>query len=248
MSSVAGSMVVAIERAWAGLRAQHADIPDVVVTMAAGSMGRRGVRLGQFGPEKWMHAGAWMPELFVGGEGFAHGPREVLATLLHEAGHGIARTRGIKDTSRGGAYHNGRYRDLATELGLVVERQAGRGWCATTLPEQTAVRFQREVDIIGAALVAHRRSEHDHHADTGNADAGAEDDADSEDGELEGGRSPRNGYSLTCGCSPARRVRAHRRTIAAGPILCGVCTQPFTAADHTGPGAPGRQEDGTKAA
>lgn len=41
-------------------------------------------------------------EVFVGGEGLARGPADVLATLLHEAAHALAHARNIKDTSRQG--------------------------------------------------------------------------------------------------------------------------------------------------
>lgn len=59
-------MVAPIE--WAGLRSWHPDVPDVVVTIASGSVGRRGVRLGHFGPDRWAHGGtARLPELFIGG-------------------------------------------------------------------------------------------------------------------------------------------------------------------------------------
>lgn len=58
----------------------------------------------------------------------------VLGTLLHEAAHGVASTRGIKDTSRQGRYHNRRFAQLATELGIVVAPDGARGWSATTPP------------------------------------------------------------------------------------------------------------------
>lgn len=40
-------------------------------------------------PQRWA-------EVFVGGEGLARGPADVLATLLHEAAHALAHARGIK--------------------------------------------------------------------------------------------------------------------------------------------------------
>src|SRR6266542_4043035 len=39
--------------------------------------------------------------------------RVVLATMLHEAGHGLAAARNLKDTSRQGRYHNAKYKALA---------------------------------------------------------------------------------------------------------------------------------------
>jgi hypothetical protein len=47
-----------------------------------------------------------------------------LATLLHEAAHGLAHVRKIPDTSRQGRYHNRRYQVLAEELGLDVAEPA----------------------------------------------------------------------------------------------------------------------------
>jgi hypothetical protein len=59
--------------------------------------------------------------VLISGEGFGRGPPEVLGTLLHEAAHGLAKTRGIKDTSRQGRFHNLRYKALAEELGLIAD-------------------------------------------------------------------------------------------------------------------------------
>ncbi|MGN2640596.1 hypothetical protein ACTD5D_31390 [Nocardia takedensis] len=230
MSRFAGTVVVAIEQTWAAIRARHPDVPDVVVTMASGSTGSpRALRLGHFGADRWVRGTDWMPELFVGGEGFAFGAREVFATLLHEAGHGIARTRGVQDVSRGGAYHNGRYKKIAEELGLTVARDGHRGWTDTALPDEVARRYRREIDALAKVLIAHRRNEHD-------PAPGAPQGGDVADGESDGGeseeRAPRNGRSLVCACDPVRRVRAAQRTIDAGPILCGVCEQPFAVADN----------------
>ncbi|BCK57391.1 hypothetical protein [Nocardia wallacei] len=222
MTAIAGSLVAAIESVWANLRARYPDIPDVVVTMAAGSVGRRGLKLGHFGPDRWKHGQQVLPELFVGGEGLAFGARDVLGTLLHEAAHGIAQTRGVTDTSRAGAYHNKKFRDIAQELGLTVTRDNQRGWSGTVVPDATAARHEREIAALAAAIVAHRRSEHQPAG--GNGD-------DGDGGDENGEKAARNGRALVCMCSPVRRVRAHKKTIDAGPILCGVCQEPFTAPD-----------------
>lgn len=221
MNAISGPLVTAIEKVWADLRALHSDIPEVVVTMASGSLGRRGVlKLGHFGPDRWKLGETVLPELFVGGEGLAMGARDVLGTLLHEAAHGAAQTRGIDDTSRGGAYHNGKFRDIAREFGLTVERSAERGWSTTAVPDETATTHKRHIRVLDAAIIAYRRSEHESLGDDGEDDGG--------EGE-KSGRAPRNGRALLCTCTPARRVRAAQRTIDAGPILCGVCREPFSA-------------------
>ncbi|WP_280359226.1 hypothetical protein [Nocardia otitidiscaviarum] len=223
MHSVSGPLVTAIETVWADLRADHADIPEVVVTMASGSIGRRGLRLGHFGPDRWELGQRTLPELFVSGEGLVLGARDVLGTLLHEAAHATARTRDIPDTSRGGAYHNAKFRDIAQEFGLTVTRSTSSGWSITTVPDATATRYTQQIRTLGGAIIAHRRSEHD--------PVGVNDDGNPDDETDEAVKAPRNGRALVCTCTPARRVRAHQKTIDAGPILCGVCEQPFTALD-----------------
>ncbi|QIS02347.1 hypothetical protein F5X71_08435 [Nocardia brasiliensis] len=226
MSVVSAAMVAAIDEAWAGVRSRHPEVPDVMITIAAGSVGRRGVRLGQFGPDRWVHGDARLPELFVGGEGFVDGPREVLATLLHEAAHGVALTRGVKDTSRGGAYHNGKYREIAVELGLSVDRSKGSGWSDTAITDRAVDSYRTQIDKLGSLLVAHRRSEHDYLDELVSAT-----DDDSGEGETESeasNPSPHNGYALRCSCDPVRRIRASRKAFDVGPIVCGVCADPFT--------------------
>ncbi|MGY1946157.1 hypothetical protein [Nocardia asiatica] len=164
-----------------------------------------------------------MPELFVGCEGFAAGADEVLGTVLHYAAHGIARTRAVKDTSRAGAYHNGRYKQIAEEIGLTVERTPGRGWATTALAEATSNVYRGELPTLAAALVAHRLHETEQ-------TTGADDTEQNEDDTGEGAaeqRAPRGGCALVCRCDPPRRLRAFKRTIDAGPILCGVCQNPF---------------------
>jgi hypothetical protein len=71
--------------------------------VASGSEGKR-VNWGHFAPHRWQVNGADRHEVLVGGEGLQRGPTEVLGTLLHEAAHGLAQTRSIQDTSRGGRY------------------------------------------------------------------------------------------------------------------------------------------------
>ncbi len=45
-----------------------------------------------------------------------------LEVLLHEAARGLNTRRCLKETSRGGRYHNARFKATAVEVGLVVEQ------------------------------------------------------------------------------------------------------------------------------
>ena len=202
-SNAASALVAALERAWAAIRAQHPQVLEVVMAVASGSVGRRGeLKLGHFAERRWTVATAERPELFVGGEGLAAGAVEVLGTLLHEAAHGLAATRGVQDTSCQGRYHNRRYATLAGDLGLTVQRAGARGWTATAVPAETTTVYAAVIDDLARALVLWRRAEH----------PGP-------------GKPTSNLLAAVCGCG--RRIRVARSTLEEAPVLCGRCGGPF---------------------
>ena len=163
---------------------------------------------GPLRPHRWQVHGADRHEVLVGGEGLQRGPVDVLGTLLHEAAHGLAQTRGLQDTSRQGRYHNRRYATLAGELGLEVASVQPIGWSATTVPDTTtAAAYAGQLEDLATALVLWRRHEHC---------LGP------------GGRS-RNLLAASCGCG--RRIRVAKTTLVEAPILCGACEQQFQPAD-----------------
>lgn len=204
-ASITVDLVSALDSAWAAIQTRHGDVPAVVLTLGSGTLGVKAgeERLGHFAAGRWQHAEARVPELFIGGEGLRRGALDVIATLLHEAAHGLAHTRGIKDTSRQGRYHNARYRTLASELGLDVAETGAIGWSDTTLAAGTAQLYRAELAAIEAALVAFR------HPETR--------------------RSPtqknKNGTVARCLCG--RQFRITVSVLEAGPILCGVCGELF---------------------
>ncbi len=58
---------------------------------------------------------------------------ETCATLLHEMCHCYAAENGIKDTSgSGNFYHNRRYKEIAENHGLCVEKHPKYGWTITS--------------------------------------------------------------------------------------------------------------------
>lgn len=224
----ASRLVQALEQAWGAIQRRHPQVPAVVVTLGAGSVGvPRGVlKLGHFAANRWTAGGAGTPavaELFVGGEGLAQGAESVLATLLHEAAHGLADVRQIQDTSRQGRYHNTRYKALGEELGLVVTQVAGIGWSGTALANGTPVRYAAELIQLTAAVTAYRYAEGSLPS-TGDGDRGGKGGGGSGSGAGHGS-SPKNGLVLVCDCP--RRIRVSSATAAQGPILCGVCDAEF---------------------
>jgi hypothetical protein len=236
----ASGMVAAIEAAWEAIRRRHPDVPAVVVALGAGTVGVPAgrMKLGHYAPHRWTAASdraglgsveaaitssAGISELFVGGEGLSAGATGVLATLLHEAAHGVAHTRGIKDTSRNGAYHNRRFRDLGEELGLTITQTPPIGWSGTELGPDTATEYAGELDELAAALTAYRYTEADAMAG-GPRDPGDGGQADAEEGDGKSKR-PKNGVVLVCSCN--RKVRTSSSVAELGPIICGVCGSTF---------------------
>src|SRR6266545_3715535 len=137
-------LLAAMEGAWATIRGHHAEIPEVVVLIATGSDRGALRKLGHFAARRWR---------------LARGPRLVFATLLHEAAHALAFARGIRDTSRGGRYHNRRFMAVATELGLQVGALRPYGLAATTMLPATAAQYSATLDELADALVMWRAAE-----------------------------------------------------------------------------------------
>lgn len=171
-------------------------MPEVVITLGARSGGRR-LEYGHFAVGAWQRGADQLAELFIGGEGLERGPVPTLGTLLHEAVHGQAAERGIKDTSPHARYHNARFHDLAVAIGIEVEHDSSIGWSVTTVPAATAAAYAREVDALDNALTAWRRPT------VGGS----------------GRASNNNGVSAACDCG--RRIRVSESVLEAAPITCG---------------------------
>ena len=76
-------------------------------------------------------------ELNIGADYLNRPIENIVATLIHEGCHLYAMQNGIKDTSNKGIYHNKRFKALAEERGLIIERHDKYGWTITTPSEET---------------------------------------------------------------------------------------------------------------
>lgn len=210
LPDVTAPIITAIETVWNAIRANHPEVPAVVVTFGAGSGNRGGLKLGHFADARWEVAGedTQRPELFIGGEGLQRGAEGVLATELHEAAHGLAAARGIQDTSRQGRYHNTRFKALAEELGLVVTKSDSIGWSLSELAEGTADRYREPLQQLHEALVTYRRAE---------VPAAS-------------GSTSSNFNPALCGCG--RRIRVTRSVLEMADIVCTACGEPFAYDDE----------------
>lgn len=61
---------------------------------------------------------------------------ELCGTLLHEMVHLDNIAKEIKDTSRGGTYHNKKFKETAEEHGLIIDRDPKYGWTITHLNDE----------------------------------------------------------------------------------------------------------------
>ena len=222
-TDAASRLVATLERTWTAIQHRHPDLPDVVIITGAGRV-PGGLVLGHFAAHCWKVGDDDRHELFVGGEGLRRGARDVLATMLHEAGHGLASARNLKDTSRQGRYHNAKYKALAEELGIEVTHHPIMGYSTTTLPDPTAERYGAELAALERALTLHRYVVGiiDEDNDSGPESVKVTPPPDDPDQP-----SKRRTPVYECGCEEPRRLRMSKRAFEAGPITCGMCGEAF---------------------
>ncbi|GAA2106058.1 hypothetical protein GCM10009801_82170 [Streptomyces albiaxialis] len=237
-SEYGGRIIAALESAWTAIRDRHPDVPRVV--MITGTVQQHGgARWGHFGAKFWSvrDEGRRADELFIAGELFARGGRSVLQTMLHEAAHSLAAARGIKDTSSSGRYHNKRFVKLAEELGLTGPQRpiSVHGWTGVTLPDDTAKKYAEVIEDIDAARLPYLGA-------PATASEGGEESGEEEDGQEDGDQDeekPKKGkgragrrFRVECECPDPRRLQITPAVFEGGPILCGVCKEPFAAVDQ----------------
>jgi hypothetical protein len=232
---IASPIIEAIEHAWAAIRAEHTDLPAVVVIMGGGLV-PGGIKLGHWARDSWAvrghdaedaldtlgaDAAARVSELFVGAEGLARKGHEILATLLHEAAHGLAHARGIEDTSRQGRWHNGRFAKLADEVGIDVTKDKNIGYSITSIRQETIDKYVALIAELESAIT-HVRT----------LPAMIKVTQPTTPAPVGGGvaitpapvRTRRPGATCDCG----REVHIARAALAEASIICGKCLGPFT--------------------
>lgn len=194
-------LIIALEDAWDILRGKYPEIPDSVVILGTGAANGKLHKLGHWAPRAWTVHDEPTGEFMLAGEALNEAsPDAVYAVLVHEAAHALGTARGITNTSRGGRFHNKRYAELATELGLEVFKMDPYGMADTRYsprPEDAPV-----LSAISEALILARPS-----PDPAEPKSKA--------------KSPR----VECGCP--RAFRLAQTKIEEGPILCGVCGEDF---------------------
>ena len=206
------AVVTALETAWATIRTHHPEIPPAVIIVAGSSSTgnhHNAMVYGHFAALRWQHHHRQLSEVLISGEGLNRPATDVLTTLLHEATHALAFTRGIKDTSRQGRWHNQRFATLADELGLDTIKGPKYGWSICTLRPDTTSRYTTVLAGLRHALTAYRHLEP--HIT----------------------KPPATPSSVAACCHCPLRIRVTATVLEQGSITCGICDTDFTT-DQTG--------------
>lgn len=85
----------------------------------------------------WKRKEDWRHELNLGAETLNRPIEEVVATMLHEMVHLYNLAHGVQDCSRGGSYHNRKFKEEAERRGLSIQHHEKYGWTITEATEET---------------------------------------------------------------------------------------------------------------
>ena len=179
-------------------------VPIITVQSKPGTFGHCSVA------KVWRRSEERTYELNVAAEVLNYPIEETLDTMLHEMVHLYCRENGIKEVSRGGRYHNGKFKEEAEKRGLECFPCGNAGW--NTRPTDRLVEYAlnkgwNEIRIGRNNLPLAMR--------TGAAEA-----AQSETPGEQGCKRPSSTRKLVCP-KCGQSVRATREV----HIICGVCME-----------------------
>lgn len=198
----------ATERALTAIRLVHPDVRPAVMVIYRHE---KGDRRGHYAPESWLVAGkdGAEDEIHISSTILGEGAESVLRTLLHEAAHSIAHSRGVQDVSRQNRYHNTRFKRLAEDMGLCVSEEPDPtyGYMTTGLKEQTKAKYRTVLAELQEALNIYQRPRA----------------AGTTTGKTGNGTRMLKATCPSCG----RIIRGSRQTFEAGAIVCEPCGEPF---------------------
>ncbi len=97
----------------------------------------------------WQSGEANRRELNIGAGTLDRPIENIVATMLHEMVHIYCMEHDIKDTSRGGAYHNKHFKSEAEKRDLIIDHHSSIGWSLTT-PSDNLIEWclENELDEI----------------------------------------------------------------------------------------------------
>lgn len=96
--------------------------------------------------DTWVSKKGASHEINIGAGTLARPIEEVCATLLHEMVHYYNFVNGVQDCSRGGTYHNRRFKAAAEARGLLIDHDERYGWTITR-PADSLLTFVLDNDL-----------------------------------------------------------------------------------------------------
>lgn len=177
----------------------ESSLPPVVITV-------------QSSPKAYGHYTTWdawrqdekgYREINLGAESLSRPIENTIATLIHEMTHHYCAMAGIKDTSRGGTYHNKRFKAEAEKRGLVIGYDPRIGHSPTS-PSDSLIAF-----IEGQGWTGIDLSRTGWYGSPGGADGGSGGDPD---GGADTGKKKSNVRKYqcpSCGCSVRATKEVH---------------------------------------
>ena len=106
--------------------------------------------------DTWVSVNGQFHEINIGAGTLARPIENVVATLLHEMVHYYNYINGVQDCSRGGTYHNQRFKQAAEARGLKIDRDPKYGWTLTS-PGDALLDFVLENDLVDILITRNDR-------------------------------------------------------------------------------------------
>ena len=110
------------------------EVPTITIQSTVGAYGHVSVN------KVWHNDTEATHELNLSADYLNRPIENIVATLIHEGCHLYALQNNIKDTSNRGIYHNKRFKQLAEERGLLIDRHETYGWTITE-PGERVLNF-----------------------------------------------------------------------------------------------------------
>ena len=181
-------------------------VPIITVQSKPGTYGHCSVA------KVWQRPDGNTYELNIAAEVLNYPIEETLDTMIHEMVHLYCRENGIKETSRGGKYHNGKFKAEAEKRGLECYQCGQYGW--NTKPSDKLVEYAMEKEWNEIRIGRNNLPPIIRTGGTGTAQNGA---AGTQQG---GGKRPSSTRKLQCPCckNSVRATKAVR-------IMCMDCNE-----------------------
>lgn len=159
----------------------------------------------------WKRKDDWRHELNIGSEWLTRPIEEVTATMIHEMVHLYNIKHDIQDCSRGGIYHNKKFKEEAEKHMISVEKDEKYGW---TITKPTEELLNYIISQGWEDIQMHRFPLAGLMGPGGDKEKGGK-----PDGQEDGQEKPKKtSWKHVC-----PKCKAIARTTKEFPLICGIC-------------------------